>query len=130
MRALVVDDSRSIRTIVGRILKEIGYSAVEATNGKDALRVLGELPAGECPTLALLDWNMPEMNGFELLQALRADQRYAQMTVVMVTTEAEVAQMSRALAAGANEYVTKPFTKEILGDKLALVGLSAEGGTP
>jgi two-component system, chemotaxis family, chemotaxis protein CheY len=128
MRALIVDDSRSIRTIVGRILKEIGFTAVEASNGKDALRVLGELPADLRPTLALLDWNMPEMNGLELLQALRADERYAQMTVLMVTTEAELGQMSRAIAAGANEYVTKPFTKEILGDKLAMVGIDVGVG--
>jgi two-component system chemotaxis response regulator CheY len=71
----------------------------------------------------LLDWNMPEMTGFELLKLVRGDQTLDSMVIVMVTTETELSSMSEALAAGANEYVMKPFTQEILKDKLRMVGV-------
>ena len=120
MRALIVDDSRAMRLILGRIMGELGFEVIEAANGRAALdRVIG----GETIDVALVDWNMPEMNGYELLCALRADQAYARIPVLMVTTETETAQIVRALEAGANEYVMKPFTKDVLIDKLALLQL-------
>jgi len=73
--------------------------------------------------LLLADWNMPEINGLDLLKRLRKNPELASLPVVMVTTETEVEQMSAALAAGANEYVMKPFTKEILVEKLQLAGI-------
>ena len=123
MRALVVDDSRVMRTIVARIVKQLGFAVVEAAQGQEALDVLAAFPdTGLC----LVDWNMPVMNGLEFVTALRADQRWSAVTVVMVTTESELGQVEKALAAGANEYVMKPFTPEILLDKLNLLGISAE----
>jgi two-component system chemotaxis response regulator CheY len=73
--------------------------------------------------LVLADWNMPEINGLELLKRLRQDPELSSLVVVMVTTETELDQMAAALEAGANEYVMKPFTKDILVEKLQLVGI-------
>lgn len=120
MRALVVDDSRPIRRIESRMLAELGFEALAAANGKEALELLESAPV---PDLALVDWNMPEMDGLELISRLRQDDRYARMPVLMVTTETETNQMLRALEAGANEYLMKPFQREALADKLRLVGV-------
>jgi two-component system chemotaxis response regulator CheY len=81
----------------------------------------------EVPNLALIDWNMPNMNGLEFVIAARADQRLREMTLVMVTTESEYGQIVRALAAGAHEYVIKPFTESAMIEKLALLGLVRTG---
>jgi len=120
VRAIVIDDSRAMRTILGGMLREMGFEVGEAVNGRDALERLKAHPP---PALALLDWNMPEMNGFELLQKLRADRAYDDMRIVMVTTETETSQMIRALETGANEYVMKPFTRDVMREKLQLLGI-------
>ena len=117
-QAMVVDDSRAVRMILSRNLAELGYTVCAASDGAEALALLREEFA-----IILVDWNMPHMNGLEFLERLRADPRYASVKVMMVTTETEVDQMVKALAAGANEYVMKPFTKEILADKLRMLGL-------
>jgi len=124
-KALVVDDSRAVRMILARILRELGYEVCEAGNGREALEVIeAEKVAGRSQmNLLLADWNMPEINGLDLLKRLRKNPELASLPVVMVTTETEVEQMSAALAAGANEYVMKPFTKEILVEKLQLAGI-------
>ena len=119
MRALIVDDSRAIRGIVGRIVKQLGFEISEACDGKDALIKLGEKDAD----LALVDWNMPEMNGLEFVQAVRADASRASMRIVMVTTESDISNVQQALEAGADEYLMKPFTKESLCEKLSLIGI-------
>jgi two-component system chemotaxis response regulator CheY len=85
------------------------------------------LASEEVPDLALIDWNMPRMNGLELVSAVRGDPRLRSMTLVMVTTEGEQAQIVRALAAGAHEYVIKPFTSGAMLEKLALLGLVPSG---
>jgi two-component system chemotaxis response regulator CheY len=118
--ALVVDDSRAMRAILVRILRECGFGVREAANGQEALDELGR---GTLPVLALVDWNMPVMNGLEFLTQVRSLHTYDEMRVVMVTTECEPHQMTRALLAGADEYVMKPFTAEMLRDKLALIGV-------
>jgi two-component system chemotaxis response regulator CheY len=120
-KALVVDDSKAIRMILARILKQLGFEVCEAANGREALEVIAI--EGVAVTLVLADWNMPEMNGLELLKQLRRDPRLASLIVVMVTTETELDHMTAALEAGANEYVMKPFTKEILVEKLQLAGV-------
>ena len=122
LKALVVDDSRAIRMILSRILKELNYEVCEAGNGRDALDVLAA--EKNAIDLILADWNMPEMNGLELLKCVRASPQLSSMAVVMVTTETELDQMAAALDAGANEYVMKPFTKEILIEKLRLAGIA------
>ena len=122
MRAMVIDDSRAMRTILGRMLKEIGFETCEAVNGKAALESLKGLGPLD---LALVDWNMPEMNGYEFIQALRADKTFDSMRVMMVTTEADLVNVSKALEAGANEYLMKPFTKEAVTEKLSMLGIGA-----
>lgn len=125
MRALVVDDSKAMRTIVKRTLEAHGFEVTEAIHGKDAIEQLELIPV---PELAMVDWNMPEMNGLEFVELVRGDALYDAMQIVMVTTETESAQMIRALSAGANEYIMKPFTKDIVREKLALLGLVDSGG--
>lgn len=120
MKALVVDDSRPIRRIESEILKELGFETSDACNGKEALDSLQSEPL---PNVVLVDWNMPEMDGLEFLKTVRKDERYADLVVLMVTTETETDQMLRALTAGANEYLMKPFQKDGLVDKLRLVGV-------
>jgi two-component system chemotaxis response regulator CheY len=120
-KALVVDDSRAVRMILARTLKELGFEVREASNGREALEVI-EIEK-TAVTLVLADWNMPEINGLELLKQLRQKPELASLVVVMVTTETELDQMAAALEAGANEYVMKPFTKDILVEKLQLVGI-------
>jgi two-component system chemotaxis response regulator CheY len=125
-KALVVDDSRTIRIIIRRILIELGYEVCEAANGIEALKVLETEKT--TVKLVLADWNMPEMNGLELVKCLRQNPEYASLKVLMVTTETEMDQMASALEAGANEYVMKPFTKDILTEKLELVGMPSMSG--
>ena len=126
MLALVLDDSRAMRMILRRILVDCGFDVVEAADGQQALDVVAASP--EVPALALVDWNMPVMNGLEFVKAVRAEPAYKQMTLMMVTTESEHGQIVRALAAGAHEYVIKPFTSEAILDKLSLLGLTSSDG--
>ena len=121
MLALVLDDSRAMRMILARILRDCGFDVVEAADGQEGLEVLAK---GPVPELALIDWNMPNMNGLEFVTAVRAPPHYRRMTLMMVTTESEHSQIVRALAAGAHEYVIKPFTAEAILDKLSLLGLA------
>jgi two-component system chemotaxis response regulator CheY len=125
MLAMVIDDSRAMRMILRRITTQLGYEVCEAGNGREALDYLAG--ATEVPTFALVDWNMPEMNGLDFVTAVRADQRLRSMTLMMVTTESEQSQIVRALAAGAHEYVIKPFTPDAIEEKLALLGLVSTG---
>ena len=127
MRALVIDDSRAMRRIVGTILKDFGYEVREAGDGRQALDLLQEGTAEEwVPDLCCIDWNMPVMDGLQFVFAVRANPAYRQVTLMMVTTESETGQIVKALAAGAHEYLIKPFTADALRDKLALLGLLPE----
>lgn len=107
--------------ILARTLREIGFEVREAGNGREAIEVIEAEQT--TVTLVLADWNMPEVNGLELLKQLRQKPELSSLVVVMVTTETELDQMAAALEAGANEYVMKPFTKEILIEKLQMVGI-------
>ena len=118
--AVVVDDSRAIRMILGRTLRELGFEVREAGNGIDALAVLS---AGPPVDLVMADWNMPVMDGLELLRRIRGNAQFSAVPVVMVTTEAEMGQMALAIEAGATEYIMKPFDKEIVETKFQEVGL-------
>jgi len=120
-RALVVDDSKAVRTILSRTLRELGFDVCEVANGRDAPEMI---EAGKAAgKLVLADWNMPRMTGLELLKRLRLNPELASVVVVMVTTETGLDQVAAALEAGANEYVMKPFTKDILVEKLHLAGV-------
>ncbi len=121
MRALVVDDSRAIRTVLRKMLVATGFEVVEAGHGREALEILA---AGPCPDLALVDWNMPEVTGIEFVRAVRAEPSYAALRICMVTTETEMERMVEAFEAGADEYLMKPFTPEAVVDKMAILGLA------
>lgn len=121
VKALVVDDSKAIRMILGRTLGQLGYEVLEAANGREALERLES--ENSDVKLVLADWNMPEMNGLELLKKLRQNPALSSLAVVMVTTETEIEQIAEAIEAGANEYVMKPFTRDILVEKLQLAGI-------
>jgi two-component system chemotaxis response regulator CheY len=119
VQALVIDDSRTMRRILARSLLTIGFEVREAGNGQEAL---DSIESDGLPELALVDWNMPVMNGLDFVTSLRAQPRGRSVTLMMVTTESEHAQIVRALAAGAHEYLLKPFTTEALLEKLQLLG--------
>jgi two-component system chemotaxis response regulator CheY len=118
MVALVIDDSRTARILIGNTLKELGIAVVQAGDGAEALEQLKKVPNVD---LMLVDWNMPVMNGLDFIRAVRAQRAYDNVRILMVTSEAECAQVTRALEAGADEYLMKPFTKEVLVAKLNLL---------
>lgn len=120
MQALVIDDSRALRRLLGDMLRELGFSVSEASNGAEGIR---QLAAGARPDIVMVDWNMPEMNGLEFVQTVRCDASYDRLPIMMVTTETELDQMCLALQAGANEYVMKPFGKDVIADKLRILKL-------
>lgn len=121
MKALVIDDSKSIRIDLIKILEEIGFENVEANDGLEALELLKSQGSFD---VALVGWNMPEMNGLQFVSEVRKDMDYDNMKLMMVITEIEITQVIRALKAGANEYVMPPFTKEVIIEKLNLMGIS------
>lgn len=116
---LVVDDSKVIRKVARRILEEMNFEIQEAVDGKDALDQCHE----RMPDVVLLDWNMPVMNGLEFLRALREIQGVRQPKVLFCTTENDLAHIRTAMETGADEYIMKPFDREIIEAKLAHVGM-------
>ena len=120
---LVVDDSSVIRKIARRILEEMNFEIIEAEDGEQAL----EACKRAMPTAVLLDWNMPVMDGFEFMGHMRRLPGGDQPKVVFCTTENNVAHIAQALSGGANEYIMKPFDKDIIADKFAEVGLIPVG---
>ncbi len=124
MRALIIDDSRGMRSILRRMLQQLGFNTEEAANGREGL---DRLQQNGAPELVLVDWNLPVMNGLEFIRAARADRAYDAVPLLMVTTETELSQITLAIESGANEYMMKPFTQEILRDKLELLGLPVGG---
>ena len=120
MRALVIDDSRTMRRIVSSTLRPLGFEPYEAEHGAAALALL---ESGLQVDLACVDWNMPVMDGLTFVSTVRERPEWRSMTLMMVTTESEQSQIVRALAAGAHEYLIKPFTADAVRDKLALLGL-------
>ena len=123
MHALIIDDSKTLRSILRRIVTELGFDTTEAGNGQEALAALA---AGLVPDICLIDWNMPLMDGYTFVTRVRADDRWRNVTLMMVTTESEHGQIVRALAAGAHEYVIKPFTPDAIIEKMELLGLVAQ----
>ncbi len=118
-KCLVVDDSKIVRKVARKMLEELEFSVDEAEDGKLA----SEYCEREKPTLILLDWHMPVMNGLEFLQVLRKMPQGDQPIVIFCTTESDINFIQRAIDEGANEYVMKPFDIDILRSKLMQVGL-------
>ncbi len=120
MLALVVDDSRAMRSILTRLMINLGFDVAQAGDGAQAMEVLD---AGARPDVIMVDWNMPVMDGLTFIKTVRAREDLRDISLMMVTTESEQGNIVRALAAGAHEYVVKPFTDDVIADKLTLLGL-------
>jgi two-component system chemotaxis response regulator CheY len=120
VRALVVEDSSTIRMILCKYLRELNIQVVEAADGLQALERLKEMSP---PDLVLVDWDMPVMSGIDFIRAVRGQQVYDPLPLIMVTTHSEGDYLSRAIEAGANEYIQKPCTLAALREKLDLLGL-------
>jgi two-component system chemotaxis response regulator CheY len=116
---LIVDDSRVIRMAIRPMVVECGYQVQEAADGAQALK----LCHAALPSLVMLDWNMPVMNGLEFLKELRKLPGGGEPVVIFCTTENDMSHIQQGLEAGANEYIMKPFDKEILRDKFTQIGL-------
>ncbi len=122
MRALVVDDSRSMRRIVCNIMRDLGYDVMEAGDGLEALQ---QLDGQGVPDVVLTDWNMPNMDGLELVRSVRANANYRDVPMLMITSETEMGKMVVAFAAGVNEYLMKPFDRSMIEEKLKFLGIGA-----
>ena len=116
---LIVDDSRVIRMVARRILEDLDFEIFEADDGKKALDQCNS----EMPDVVLLDWNMPVMSGIDFLRALRQTKGGEEPVVVFCTTETDMDHIREAIAAGANEYIMKPFDSDIIQAKFAQAGL-------
>ena len=120
MKVLIVDDSRAMRAMLRKIMSELGFVVIEAGNGVEALEQLAGNPKLD---LALVDWNMPLMDGLEFVKALRSERANAEIKVMMVTAENDMAKIAHALMVGADEYAMKPLTRDVIVSKLELLGL-------
>lgn len=112
MKVIVADDSMMTRNIVIKFLKPLGCSTIQAANGEEVIKILGS--EDPLPDLILLDWNMPVLDGYQALQIIGKDERYKGIPVIMLTSESDNINKTKALYAGAKAYVTKPFTEEDL----------------
>ncbi len=119
MKLLVVDDSSTMRRIIKNTLSRLGYD--EVLEGEDGLQGWNALNENNDVGMLITDWNMPEMNGLELVRKVRADARFVDLPIIMVTTEGGKAEVITALKAGVNNYIVKPFTPQVLKEKLAAV---------
>jgi len=120
-KVLIVDDARVVRMALARIMKKLGFETIKAGDGQQALE---QMKANPDTALILLDWHMPVMNGYDFLLILRSMPAHTSSpVVVMVTTEANMPSMLKALAAGADEYVMKPFDIDLIKDKMDIIGL-------
>lgn len=125
MKLLVVDDSSTMRRIIKNTLVRLGHKDVlEAEHGVEAWDLLSQ---NDDIKVLITDWNMPEMNGLELVKKVRAEEKYVDMPIIMVTTEGGKAEVITALKAGVNNYIVKPFTPQVLKEKLEDVLGSNEG---
>jgi two-component system chemotaxis response regulator CheY len=118
MKAIVVDDSRMMRTVEQRALESMGWEVAQASNGVEALSVMSGM---DPVNLALVDWQMPEMDGLTLVKQMRADARYGQVTIIMVSSNAVMESIQEALDAGANDFVMKPFSVDALKERITEV---------
>jgi two-component system chemotaxis response regulator CheY len=121
MKALIADDSNLIRHFLRKVLEPEGIEVTEAVDGTDALKAL---QTGGPVDVALLDWKMPGMDGLDVLEIVRADHKFDDMRVVMVTTETDMSSVAHAMDSGANEYIMKPFSKDVVLEKLRLLHLN------
>lgn len=118
MRILIVDDHEPMRKIIKNILRQVGLDDLdESPDGKDAIMKMKE----KSFDIVLLDWNMPGMNGLEVLKVMKSDQRLKDLPVIMVTAESSREKIIEAINSGVSDYIVKPFTGEVLKKKIELV---------
>jgi len=123
MKMLVIDDSKAMRTFLTSLGKELAFATIEASDGREALDALIRNDPREPFDIALVDWDMPRMNGLEFVQTVRRNRDFADLKLMMVTTNNSQGKVAEALQAGADDFLMKPVTKETLEDKLLLLGL-------
>jgi two-component system chemotaxis response regulator CheY len=123
MRALIIEDSRAMRSILEGILDDVGFGVTLAADAEEALVVLENDQDFE---LALVDWNLPAMTGLDLVKVIRERPGLGDIKLMMVTTETQLGRVVEALDAGADEYIMKPFDREMLLEKLALLGIEVD----
>jgi len=119
LKLLVVDDSSTMRRIIKNTLARLGYKDV--LEGADGVEGWNQMNNNPDIDMLITDWNMPEMNGLELVKKVRADERFKDLPIIMVTTEGGKAEVITALKAGVNNYIVKPFTPQVLKEKLGAV---------
>jgi len=119
LKLLVVDDSSTMRRIIKNTLARLGHKDV--LEGADGVEGWSQMNNNPDIDMLITDWNMPEMNGLELVKKVRADERFKDLPIIMVTTEGGKAEVITALKAGVNNYIVKPFTPQVLKEKLAAV---------
>lgn len=122
MKCLVVDDSRVARIMVGRMMTDLGFEVIDAEDGSQAL---DRLDPTDVPDAVITDWNMPVMDGVELARALRSQAPYAQVPVLMISSEADPRRVAKALLAGVDEYLFKPVDTQMIRDRLEIMGVYA-----
>ena len=119
MKLLVVDDSSTMRRIIKNTLARLGYKDI--LEGADGVEGWNQMDSNPDIEMLITDWNMPEMNGLELVKKVRADERFVDIPIIMVTTEGGKGEVITALKAGVNNYIVKPFTPQVLKEKLGAV---------
>jgi two-component system, chemotaxis family, chemotaxis protein CheY len=121
MKALIVDDSRAARMLIKRIVVALGFEITEAGHGEEALERLLECDGDV--DLMLVDWNMPVMDGITLVRRVREVRAYADISILMVSSESDPRQIGRALMVGADDYLVKPIDEPMLREKLEMIGV-------
>jgi len=120
---LIIDDSKAMRTFLAHIAREMSFSITEAGDGREALNVLIRNDPREPFDVGLVDWEMPCMNGLEFVQAVRRNRDFAGLKLMMITTLNSMDRIAQAIEAGADDFLMKPVTKEMLGEKLQILGV-------
>ncbi len=123
MKMLIIDDSKPMRTFLVFLARDMAFTTFEACDGREALDLLIKNDPREPYDVALVDWSMPRMNGLEFVQAVRRNQDFADLKLMMVTIQNAHGRVTQALEAGANDFLMKPVTKELLADKLQILGV-------
>jgi len=120
MKILIVDDSKAMRTFLHHLVQQLQFDSAQAEDGCQALEVLSRTPDFD---LALVDWDMPRMNGLEFVKAVRSNARYNHLKLMMVTTQNSMERVVLALEAGATDFLMKPVSQDSLADKLRVLGV-------